>query len=461
MLPLLLSVHPFSGLSTIPGLTLLPGDRIAPSYVVDLDTPAADRWNEIATEYSSAMAPAIAYLRKNAGKGSLLYPLVSDLISAVTGPGGSWDAERTAEMTGFAAAGEFSPTLSLSLSLFSPARSLYPPPSLNEPLVLEPTTTPTAGYTLFDIQAANLFYEYEPGHFLESATTEAEAAQVAGWKWCTSIVAQHTNGSIYHARNQDYSLPGLTNITMDVIFRKGGLDLFVGTTFAGYLGAPTAMRFDGGWSVNADSRFTASGVDPFAGVAAAKKGGKAVGFMIRDAMESCGTFAEAVAFFTTTETIGPSYYTLGGVARDEGAVFSRNRDGPDNSHKSAAAPQGEGIWKINDGTAAPAQVSRTVACVLVWGAGSSFSSSHPSPPFPSPLQWFRLETNFDHWSIITDGRRAPANAHMKAIGQDSISLSRIFTEVLSIKPVLAPDTVYTTLMWPAANSYQSIIRPGY
>ena len=50
---------------------------------------------------------------------------------------------------------------------------------------------------------------------------------------------------------------------------------------------------------------------------------------------------------------------------------------------------------------------------------------------------------------------------MKAIGQDSISLSRIFTEVLSIKPVLAPDTVYTTLMWPAANSYQSIIRPGY
>ena len=84
----------------------------------------------------------------------------------------------------------------------------------------------------------------------------------------------------------------------------------------------------------------------------------------------------------------------------------------------------------------------------------------PSPPSPSP-QWFRLETNFDHWSIITDGRRAPANAHMKAIGQDSISLSRIFTEVLSIKPVLASDTVYTTLMWPATNSYQSIIRPGY
>lgn len=134
MLPLLLSVHPFSGLSsTIPGLTLLPGDRIAPSYVVDLDTPPQERWNEIAKEYSSAMAPAIEYLRKNAGKGSLLYPLVSDLISAVTGPGGSWDAERTAEMTGFAAAGEW---LSLSLSLLacplSPIHSLF----LSSPVAL-------------------------------------------------------------------------------------------------------------------------------------------------------------------------------------------------------------------------------------------------------------------------------------------------------------------------------------
>lgn len=267
----------------------------------------------------------------------------------------------------------FSPRLhalpySLSLSLIA-----EPPPH-------PPHTTTTAGYTLFDIQAANLFYEYEPGHFLGSATTEAEAAKVAGWKWCTSIVAQHTNGSIYHARNQDYSLPGLTNITMDVIFKKGGRDLFVGTTFAGYLGAPTAMRFDGGWSVNADSRFTASGVDPFAGVAAAKKGGKAVGFMIRDAMENCATFAEAVAFFNTTETIGPSYYTMGGVARDEGAVFSRNRDGPDNSHKSTAAPQGEGIWKINDGTVAPAQV-RKQWCACMHCVGALFlSSTHPLSP---------------------------------------------------------------------------------
>ena len=377
-------------------LPLQPGDRIAPTYVVDLDAPPDARWAEIAKEYSAAMKPAIEYLRTNAGKGSLLYGLVTDLIAAVTAPGGSWNAERTAEMQGFA---------------------------------------DSAGYELFDIQAANLFYEYEPGHFLRSAgaTTAEAAALTNGWKWCTSIVAQHANGSIFHARNQDYSLPGLTNITITVVFRKGGEDLWVGTTFSGYLGAPTGLRYAaggvGGWSVNADSRFTVSGLDPAEGVAAAKKGGKAVGFMIRDAMESCATFDEAVAWFNTTETIGPSYYTMAGVNPSEGAVVSRKRDGPDNSHKSKAAPQGEGIWSLNDGTEAPAQ-------------------------------WFRVETNFDHWSPITDGRRAPANAHMKALGDTGVTLDKMF-DLLSIKPVLAPDTVYTTVMWPAQSLFQSIIRPGY
>ncbi len=39
---------------------------------------------------------------------------------------------------------------------------------------------------------------------------------------CTSIVAQNSNGSIVHARNQDYSMPGLDNITITVDFTRGG-----------------------------------------------------------------------------------------------------------------------------------------------------------------------------------------------------------------------------------------------
>merc|ERR1712091_788739 len=134
--------------------------------------------------------------------------------------------------------------------------------------------------------------------------------------------------------------------------------------------------------------------------------------------ENCRTFQEALTWFNGTETIAPSYYTMAGVSVNEGAVVTRNREGPDNSHKTSAAPKGEGIWRLNDGTVAPAP-------------------------------WFRVETNFDHWSDITDGRRKHANDGVKTIGSDQISLPSMF-HVLSTKPVLAPDTVYTTLMWPAS-----------
>ena len=52
-------------------------------------------------------------------------------------------------------------------------------------------------------------------------------------KMCTSIVAQLQNNSIIFARNQDYGLPGLNNITFQVQFIRGGKPVYVGTTFAG------------------------------------------------------------------------------------------------------------------------------------------------------------------------------------------------------------------------------------
>jgi len=47
--------------------------------------------------------------------------------------------------------------------------------------------------------------------------------------FCTSIVAENINGTIFHARNLDYSLPGLENITADVAWVKGGKTVFHST----------------------------------------------------------------------------------------------------------------------------------------------------------------------------------------------------------------------------------------
>ena len=65
-------------------------------------------------------------------------------------------------------------------------------------------------------------------------------------------------------------------------------------------------------------------------------------------------------------------------------MVTRDREGPDES-------RGEGIWSIGDGTKAP-------GCCT------------------------RLETNWDHWTVVTDGRRQAANKAMAGIGQGFVDL---------------------------------------
>ena len=85
-----------------------------------------------------------------------------------------------------------------------------------------------------------------------------------------------------------------------------------------------------------------------------------------------------------------------------------------------------GIWSIGDGTKAPGE-------------------------------WWRLETNWDHWTVITDGRRQAANKAMAGIGQDFVDLGAM-EKLLATPPVLADDTVYTALIWPSGSVYQSTVR---
>ena len=205
---------------------------------------------------------------------------------------------------------------------------------------------------------------------------------------------------------------------------RGGKIAYEGNTFAGYIGLPTAMR-PGGWSVSCDSRFNGGGVNLLANIKAAKAGAKTIGIMVRDALESAATYDDMIGLLNTTEVIAPAYYIVAGTQAGEGAVVTRNRDGPDQSHNN------EGIWSI--------------------GKGGSY---------PHTGDWWRLETNFDHWSPLNDGRRGHANKAMAAIGQASINFDTLET-LLSTKPVLASDTVYTAKISPLKATYETIVRTGY
>uniref|UniRef100_A0A8C5RVI6 N-acylethanolamine-hydrolyzing acid amidase n=1 Tax=Laticauda laticaudata TaxID=8630 RepID=A0A8C5RVI6_LATLA len=230
--------------------------------------------------------------------------------------------------------------------------------------------------------------------------------------FCTSIVAQDKQGNIYHGRNMDYDFGEyLHKITIDVDFIKDGQVKFQGTTFFGYVGLWTGQsphkfsisgneRDVGYWWENAMAAFLARFIP--------------ASWLIRTTLSEAEDFETAFDMLTKIPIIASVYYIIGGSTSRQGAIITRKRIGP----------------------------------VDVW------------PLDPLNGAWYRVETNYDHWTNPPpyDDRRTPAIKALNATGQEHINLNSLF-KVFSTKPVLNKLTIYTTLMSNAdPDKYQTFIR---
>ncbi|XP_056346969.1 N-acylethanolamine-hydrolyzing acid amidase isoform X1 [Oenanthe melanoleuca] len=230
--------------------------------------------------------------------------------------------------------------------------------------------------------------------------------------FCTSIVAQDDKGNIYHGRNLDYAFVDiLSKITVDVQFLKGGQVAYQGTTFLGYVGL---------WTGQSPHKFTISGNEREGGswwenaIAAFLNRNYPVSWLVRDTLSEAEDFQSAVLRLASIPIIAEVYYIVGGVSPKEGMVITRNRRGPAD------------LWPLN----------------------------------PLGGEWFRVETNYDHWTTPPpcDDRRTAAIKALNATGQHNINFDTLF-KVLSVKPVLNNNTVYTTVMSAALpDRYQTWMR---
>ncbi|XP_064509832.1 N-acylethanolamine-hydrolyzing acid amidase [Pseudopipra pipra] len=230
--------------------------------------------------------------------------------------------------------------------------------------------------------------------------------------FCTSIVAQDDKGNIYHGRNLDYDFVDiLSKITVDVQFIKSGQVAYQGTTFLGYVGLWTGQR---------PHKFTISGDERDGGrwwenaIAAFLNRNYPVSWLVRDTLSRAEDFQSAVLRLAGIPIIAEVYYIVGGVSPKEGMVITRNRKGPAD------------LWPLD----------------------------------PLGGAWFRVETNYDHWTTPPpfDDRRTAAIKALNATGQQNINFDTLF-KVLSVKPVLNVNTVYTTVMSAAfPDKYQTWIR---
>ncbi|CAL8339803.1 unnamed protein product [Lota lota] len=234
--------------------------------------------------------------------------------------------------------------------------------------------------------------------------------------FCTSIVAQDTKGNVYHGRNLDYPKEILRNLTVNVHFMKNGEVAYRGTSFAGYVGL---------WTGQSPKRFTISGNQRGKDrwwnwwkniVSALLLKRSPVSWLIRETLEGAVDFQEAVLRLSKNPIITGVYYIIAGVRPGEGVVITRDRNGPAD------------IWPLD----------------------------------PLNGEWYRVETNFDHWHPSQGGghrRRDEAVKALNATGQKEINLATLY-QVLSVYPVCNGITVYTTTMSAAIpGEYNTLVRP--
>lgn len=237
---------------------------------------------------------------------------------------------------------------------------------------------------------------------------------------CTSIVAQDANGTIWHGRNLDYSFTdAMRNISAIIDFKSQGKTVYTTTSFVGQVGVFTGMK-PYKFTISLNERDKGNAIENIIEMLQALLLGKVkfTTFVLRDALAKDNSFDEVVQRFTSEQEVAPAYLIVAGVNPGEGVVITKAR----------------------------------VSTVNVWRLDLSGN------------RWFLLETNYDHWvpPPKDDDRRDPGNKAMNAVGQKNINNNTMWN-VLSTKPVLNNDTIYTTLMSAATpDIYSTRLRtlPG-
>lgn len=220
--------------------------------------------------------------------------------------------------------------------------------------------------------------------------------------FCTSIVCQDSNNTIWHARNLDYGTSKnithmLTDYMIETSFISDGKVQYTTVGPVGYIGAVTGQK-PHVFTISIDQRFSGSILWNLA-IAILDRKAIPMAFLVRNALEASRTFEEALNILQSPTTAAPVYFIVGGVRPGEGAVITKDR------FKTTD------LWRLNE----------------------------------TASRWYMVETNFDHWVNPIDRRRQTAIEELEAIGPANISVTTL-KRVLNKFPVHNQDTVYTAIM---------------
>jgi hypothetical protein len=367
----------FGLLTVVPAVVATPDWTPLKKYTINLDLEPEDRWTEIVEDHKTEIVAILDILR----------PLFSgdaqkQLLNAVIVPD-----EFKRELQGMAK---------------------------------------LVNATYEDALMGTMFYEL-------SAVSDdlPEEWKFVGTKACTGIVAQNSNGTVFHARNQDYP-PPFAPLQYDGTFMKDGKVLFEGTSFAGIIGIGGTCMSPGGFSVSIDARSTHTPKLAEA-LELAKSGAHfSAPTITREVCARGGGFESAIEYLASEPMIDPLYFIVAGAEPGQGAVVTRN----------ATAAKGESdVWRLEDG-------------------------------YPKENPFYLVETNYDHWGDVpsSDDRRVDAKCIMEELGADNVNMDtlqqvmsdrgrgKVWPNCKSTRGVFNLATIHSELIIPAESDYRTYTR---
>lgn len=246
-------------------------------------------------------------------------------------------------------------------------------------------------------------------------------------KSCSGVLVAQPDGTVVHGRNMDYENTytwhgrdlTIDEVTVDVLFMKNGKPLISSVTWPMQLGIHTAMRIDGGWSFEHNTR---DNNDMNKNMNAARwQGSKPFSWTMRKMMENIPDFETALETVNRTHWMAPQYFIMAGSKPYEGAVVTLDRSG---RHLKDTPPV--------------QRLSAKKGGYLGVGAGP----------------WYLVQTNDDVNKAPGDNRRNGVRPRILAASRKHMNERSLFN-IMRGWPLKQGDTVFTWIATPSTGKHKT------
>lgn len=296
--------------------------RAPREFIVDLDLPEEQRWQQVGELYADKSFLLVEYLRRNLPKGWL------KPVEAIAGKLLPFFKDYGGEMKGYAAALNITDGDVVSINLIYQLERLglscdswnNTGPSKTCDLPRNADDDSTEG-------SEGFYGPFMPYPDSDEAEYEREMADIDAPGPCTSFVVQDPDNKIWAGRNLDWNFPDvLKEFIINVDFHKGGKSLYKATTAVGFVGILHAVK-PGKFAWSMDARRKGGNIALNLLEMALGAGVRTPEQHARYVFETEDSYSTAKDALANTEIVNPVYYILSGVEKNEGAVLARDRKG--------------------------------------------------------------------------------------------------------------------------------------